>query len=536
MKKKQVINIIGFIIILAAFVFIIKTLLSFDIEWSTLLYPRYILLISLSVFIMIFGLLINTYCWRLLLSFLSKKKSDFKPVFNIYTKSNLGKYLPGNVGHYAGRQFFGISLGLRQSQLALASVLEILYNVLAAFLLSIILSWGKIFELIKIIFPSVNIILVIFAIFLTGIVFIIILYFIIRKKEYFIELLLQIKTKEFWLLFLRCVILNIINSFVIGLALAFFINSGSSFAVANFQIIIAASVSSWLIGFITPGVPGGIGVREAVLAIMLAPFYPMEVVLIAGVFQRIAFIIGDVSAWLLSILILKSNNGGGDRRHGYYQTYGRDIKARKIIAVLEDANGEVKNKKILDIGTGNGGIADYIASIGNNVTSIDTEDNIQVENYQFNFIQVDSAKIPFSDEQFDIIISNHVIEHISEQDLHLTEIYRVLSNDGVVYLANPNRIFFREVHTKLLLIHWLPNKLFFRLARLFKRYQEDFWLLSYRKIINAFKRNNFEYKDYTIEILNNPKKYFLEFNPKIKFPDFLKRISQTNIFILRKKT
>ena len=37
---------------------------------------------------------------------------------------------------------------------------------------------------------------------------------------------------------------------------------------------------------------------------------------------------------------------------------GRVDKAKKIIAVLEDYLGaEIKNKKILDIGTGHGGIA-----------------------------------------------------------------------------------------------------------------------------------------------------------------------------------
>jgi 2-polyprenyl-3-methyl-5-hydroxy-6-metoxy-1,4-benzoquinol methylase len=43
----------------------------------------------------------------------------------------------------------------------------------------------------------------------------------------------------------------------------------------------------------------------------------------------------------------------------------------------------------------------------------------------------------FSDESFDVIIGLHVIEHLHDLHLFLKEIYRILSNNGLLYLQMP---------------------------------------------------------------------------------------------------
>jgi 2-polyprenyl-3-methyl-5-hydroxy-6-metoxy-1,4-benzoquinol methylase len=63
--------------------------------------------------------------------------------------------------------------------------------------------------------------------------------------------------------------------------------------------------------------------------------------------------------------------------------------------------------------------------------------------------------LPFPDEYFDVVVSNHVIEHVSDQQLHLSEIARVLKPNGVVYLATPNRLWPWEVHYRVLVLHYL---------------------------------------------------------------------------------
>jgi hypothetical protein len=44
--------------------------------------------------------------------------------------------------------------------------------------------------------------------------------------------------------------------------------------------------------------------------------------------------------------------------------------------------------------------------------------------------KVDITKIPFENDYFDLIICNHVLEHIPDDRLAMTELYRVMKKDG----------------------------------------------------------------------------------------------------------
>jgi hypothetical protein len=69
-----------------------------------------------------------------------------------------------------------------------------------------------------------------------------------------------------------------------------------------------------------------------------------------------------------------------------------------------------------------------------------------------------------------------VIEHVGarpDQLAHLREIARVLKDDGIAYLATPNRWTIVEPHFRLPLLSWVPEKArtpYVRLARRGKRY------------------------------------------------------------------
>ena len=56
------------------------------------------------------------------------------------------------------------------------------------------------------------------------------------------------------------------------------------------------------------------------------------------------------------------------------------------------------------------------------------------EDYAFNggaeVSKVDITRIPFADESFDFILCNHVLEHIPNDKLAMSELYRVLSKGG----------------------------------------------------------------------------------------------------------
>jgi ubiquinone/menaquinone biosynthesis C-methylase UbiE len=119
--------------------------------------------------------------------------------------------------------------------------------------------------------------------------------------------------------------------------------------------------------------------------------------------------------------------------------------------------------RVLEIGCGSGGIAHYFAthsSLQCSVTAVDVHDNRQIhEGYVYQNVQ--GVQLPFADQQFDAVISNHVIEHVGDtaaQLEHLREIRRVLTCTGQAYLAVPNRWMVTEPHYHLKFLSWLPHE------------------------------------------------------------------------------
>jgi SAM-dependent methyltransferase len=117
---------------------------------------------------------------------------------------------------------------------------------------------------------------------------------------------------------------------------------------------------------------------------------------------------------------------------------------------------------MLEIGTGSGGIAHYFATHEKYryiVDAVDLHDHRLISD-GYRYIRADGTCLPFKCQAFDIVISNHVIEHVGDhaaQMRHLQELRRVLKQDGCGYLAVPNRWMVVEPHYRLPFLSWLPR-------------------------------------------------------------------------------
>jgi SAM-dependent methyltransferase len=140
----------------------------------------------------------------------------------------------------------------------------------------------------------------------------------------------------------------------------------------------------------------------------------------------------------------------------------RQPKARKIerLLELEERPGRLR---VLEVGAGGGGISHYFATHPDgrfDVDAVDVHDSRQSRgSYRFNL--VDGTSLPFQDGVFDVVISNHVIEHVGDRDSqlhHLTEIRRVMAPSGTGYLAVPNRWMLIEPHYRLMFLSWWPRR------------------------------------------------------------------------------
>lgn len=147
--------------------------------------------------------------------------------------------------------------------------------------------------------------------------------------------------------------------------------------------------------------------------------------------------------------------------HAALDAASRYPKAAKIHRLLDLPDGGECERRLLEIGTGAGVIASYFARLSSPryvVEAVDTVDQRQLsEGYAFQ--QVEGTQLPYADASFDIVISNHVIEHVGdapEQLRHLQEIARVLQPAGQAYLAVPSRWQIVEPHYRLAWLSWLP--------------------------------------------------------------------------------
>lgn len=171
-------------------------------------------------------------------------------------------------------------------------------------------------------------------------------------------------------------------------------------------------------------------------------------------------------------------NSAFDRQaHAVLDLKSRYMKGLKIERLLK-LNGRESPIKLLEVGTGSGGIAHYFAThhaIAFEVDAVDVLDNrIVKDNYRFT--QTTDTKLPFDDQSFDVVISNHVIEHVGDgvaQLHHLVELQRVLKSNGSIYLAVPNRWMLVEPHYRVAFLSWIPagwRSRYLRLMRKGKHY------------------------------------------------------------------
>jgi len=147
--------------------------------------------------------------------------------------------------------------------------------------------------------------------------------------------------------------------------------------------------------------------------------------------------------------------------HAVLDLPSRRFKGLKIERLLDLAS-RPQPIRMLEVGTGSGGIAHYFGThpqLHCEVDAVDVHDNrLVTEGYRYH--QVCDTRLPFADESFDVVLTNHVIEHVGDeraQHAHLAELYRVLRPDGVGYLAVPNRWMLVEPHYKLAFLSWWPH-------------------------------------------------------------------------------
>jgi SAM-dependent methyltransferase len=103
------------------------------------------------------------------------------------------------------------------------------------------------------------------------------------------------------------------------------------------------------------------------------------------------------------------------------------------------------------------------------------------------YVQGDACALPFDDGAFDVVFSNAVVEHVGGRERQRRFVSEALRVGRRVFLTTPNRSFPIEVHTRLPLVHWLPDAIAHRVYRgLGKEDATKLHLLTRRSLASLF--------------------------------------------------
>lgn len=186
-------------------------------------------------------------------------------------------------------------------------------------------------------------------------------------------------------------------------------------------------------------------------------------------------------------------------------------KVAKMLAILEHA-GVLGGRLAVDVGCSRGLFCAPLAAHFGQVLGVDIDTHALAVAAggelpaNVTLLHGDSLGLPLADASVDLVVCNHVYEHVPSAERLFAEIRRVLRPDGACYLGAASRLVWTEPHYHLPGLSWLPRPLAHRYMRVTGRgshYYErlrTWW--GIRRLLEGF-----EVHDYTLEVLADPDRF-----------------------------
>lgn len=305
---------IGYILVIACFAFLIKAIVNLTQKqgFNLSLIKSPAATIGYGIFsAVIFAAIVyvSAAAWNKILEFLGDRKISYSEVRNVYVRSNIAKYLPGNVMHFAGRNVLGKKFGFSQFDMALSTVIEVISLLFTACLWSLILAYRSFVNTLS---ASLKRSPFVLPVIIAAAVIIIAAGVFFAYKKGYLQKFKKLFTLKFLKLFIILFLIYSVTMIIPGilLALIFVQALGISLSLQTCVLVVAAYMISWALGYIVPGAPGGIGIREFALLIILGGPCGQGFTLVAMIIHRIASIIGDVLAFAFEIVFNKITRKG----------------------------------------------------------------------------------------------------------------------------------------------------------------------------------------------------------------------------------
>ena len=226
----------------------------------------------------------------------------------VYMVSNLYKYIPSGVMFVLGRNRMALETqGLSHGKVLLATVLEGVFAAAAAIMISGVLIFDYvIYYFYQLdIWPMVGLTLGIAALIAIPILYL----FRKRLRTALDNLKTDTEVLRPTVLLKRLAFGAIPMSISASTFVVTLILLGQPMTVGLGITVIGLFVLSWLAGFLAPGVPSGIGVREAILLMFLAGSLNEGTLLSAVIIHRVLAVVGDVMGYGAALAYARVKRG-----------------------------------------------------------------------------------------------------------------------------------------------------------------------------------------------------------------------------------
>lgn len=295
---------IGWPLSIVALVFLVKlTIPKFSIVQEKI-YSANLIIVFLAVILFIFYFLLRSFLWKMILDYKGHKIS-FKKTAYLWGFSEFKRYVPGNIWSFLSRVSLFADTGLDKKIVGLALLDEIQLIVVSSSLISVfalplILSatGGQMKELLL---GS-----------LVGIIFYcIVVGYIYKKRTKQGTILTNIYLPNYTLSQkITLTFISILTFFIFGFATFVACLSITSFSLSMTIILSSFFTFALLVGYLSFITPMGLGVREGVVTIGLAPIVTVSTAGFLSIFSRIILIISEVTFLILILLwdkLIKTN-------------------------------------------------------------------------------------------------------------------------------------------------------------------------------------------------------------------------------------
>lgn len=257
--------------------------------------PRAVAGIAVAMLLYCAGLPLISLAWRVLLGGVGTHKS-WRELTAIMGITQFAKYLPGNVGQYVGRAAMSLARGIGIRAFGVTVVLEALLLIAAATTVgvgAVLLSKAG-SELLhdraeQLALLGIFLVTAITAIWLLAKFAPCVLRRFAPQHAHLLEGVTLPPRSDV----MRACLLYVSMDCATGIGLIALAHLLLPTAAHDNALLIGSCALAWVIGFVTPGAPAGLGVREGLLLLMLGPVYgagPASLLIIA---LRLATTLGD---------------------------------------------------------------------------------------------------------------------------------------------------------------------------------------------------------------------------------------------------